>query len=81
MSVALAGDAVRLAGDCPVEDAETLLVLLQQNRAAAIDLDDCGRLHMAVMQVLLAAHRPVRGRPAHAFVRDWLLPQLVSTLE
>ncbi|WP_066798567.1 hypothetical protein [Sphingomonas soli] len=78
MSVALAGDAIRLTGNCPVEDAETLLALLQENAVASIDINDCGCLHMAVVQVLLAAARPVRGAPANAFVREWLVPQMLS---
>ena len=81
MSIALGGDAIRLTSDCPVEDAETLLALLQQNPLAAIDIEDCGRLHMAVVQVLLAAARPVRGEPANPFVRKWLLYQLVNTID
>ncbi|MFD1788077.1 hypothetical protein ACFSC3_10865 [Sphingomonas floccifaciens] len=81
MSVAFAGDAIHLAGDCPVEDAETLLALLQENAAAAIDINDCGRLHMAVVQVLFAAARPVRGEPANVFVREWLVPQMLSATD
>lgn len=78
MSVRLSGGAVRLEGDCPVEDAEALLTLLQENSAATIHINDCGRLHMAVMQVLLAARRPIQGTPGNGFVREWLLPQLLG---
>lgn len=78
MSVQLVDGRVRLSGDCPVEDAETLLALLQENASAPIEIKDCGRLHMAVVQVILAAKRPPGGVPGNAFVRDWLLPQLLS---
>jgi hypothetical protein len=78
MSVRFDGDRVRLEGDCPVEDAEALLQLLQNHPSCAIDLADCGRLHMAVMQVLLAAGRQVMGTPANAFAREWLIPQLLN---
>lgn len=80
MSVAFAADSIRLTGDCSVEEAETLLALLQENATASIDIKDCGRLHMAVMQVLLAAARPVRGDPANAFVREWLVPQMLTSI-
>jgi hypothetical protein len=63
---------ILLEGDCPVEDAEPLLRLLQAAPAAPLDWSRCGRLHTAVMQVILAA------RPAHAgdcgdpWLRRWL---------
>lgn len=78
MSVRVDNDRVRLEGDCPVEVAEVVLRLLLENPLASIDVTDCGRLHMAVVQVLLAAERPVYGEPKNPFVRDWLVPQLVS---
>jgi hypothetical protein len=78
MSVRLEAGRIRLDGDCPVEDAETLLGLLQKYSSAPIDIKDCGRIHMAVMQILLAAQRPVHGVPGNTFVREWLVPQLLS---
>jgi hypothetical protein len=76
MSVRYADGIVHLSGDCRVEDAETLLTALQGDAAAAVDLSDCTRLHMAVVQVLLAAGRGIDGDPASPFIRTWVLPQL-----
>ena len=77
MSVRLDGDIVRLAGPCPVEDAEPLLALLQERPHAAVDVAACGRMHAAVLQVLLAADRPVRGTPYDPFLARWM-PSLLA---
>ena len=81
MSVRVEADRVYLEGDCLVEDAELLLRAVQENPTRSIDIGDCGRLHMAVMQVLLAAERRTHGRPANDFAREWLLPQLLSAAD
>jgi hypothetical protein len=81
MTVRFAHGHIRLEGDCPVEDAELLLQLAQQHPSAAIDLDGCGTVHMAVAQLLLAARRPVHGTPASVFVREWLVTQLLSAVD
>jgi hypothetical protein len=78
MTARLDGDCIRLEGACPVEDAETLIGLLQQSAGATVDLQECGHLHTAVVQALLAASRPVRGAPADDFVRNWILPTLAK---
>lgn len=78
MSVRRIEDAVALVGDCSIEDAELLLGLLLDDPAAPIDLQGCGRVHTAVVQVLLAARRPVRGVPGNSLVADWILPQLLD---
>ena len=76
MSVRLDDGVVRLDGDCAVEHAETLLGLLQDNPAAAIDLHRCTRLHLAVAQVLLAARRPIAVLPGDPFLRNLFAPDL-----
>jgi hypothetical protein len=78
VSVQLIDGQAQLRGDCMVEDAEALLRILQENPSSTIDIKDCGRIHMAVVQVILAAHRPVLSVPANPFVREWLLPQLLG---
>ena len=78
MSVRLDGATVRLEGTCPVEDAEPLLALLQQHEGAAVDLASCGRIHAAVLQVLLAADRAVHGMPDDPFLARWVLPLLAA---
>jgi hypothetical protein len=63
---------ILLEGDCPVEDAEPLLRLLQADPAAPLDWSACGYLHTAVMQVIVAA-RPVHvGDCGDSWVRQWL---------
>lgn len=77
MTVKLHEGSIRLEGDCPVEDAEQLLQLLLEHGRCPVDLGGCGRLHMAVVQVLLAARRTILGTPGNAFAAEWLLPQLL----
>jgi hypothetical protein len=81
MSVRLHEGTIRLEGNCPVEDSEPLLQLLLENSPCPVDLGGCGRLHMAVVQVLLAARRSIVGVPGNAFAAEWLLPQLLSADE
>lgn len=68
MSVAVEGDRIRLVGRCPAGDAEALLVALQDHPALAVDVAGAGKLHLAVLQVLLAAGRSVTGEPQHPFL-------------
>jgi hypothetical protein len=60
-----------LDGECPVEDAETLLQLLQAQPEGPVDWSGCTRLHTAVLQVLTAAAAPMRGECGDAFVARW----------
>ena len=71
-----ADGAIRLEGDCPVEEAETLLALLLADPEAMVDWRSCGSAHAAVAQVLLALGRPVLGEPADPFLRRWIAPLL-----
>jgi hypothetical protein len=78
MTVALSDDgAVRLEGDCPIDDAEALLRYLVETPGATIDWRDCERVHTAIVGVLLASGAPLRGPPAGAFLREWIAPSLV----
>jgi hypothetical protein len=65
------GGAIVLEGDCPVEEAETLLERLQARPDATVDWSACTRLHTAVIQVLMAAQARIRGPCGDAFVRAW----------
>ncbi|MBM6595236.1 hypothetical protein [Microvirga pudoricolor] len=76
MSVRLEAEVVHLEGDCGVEDAEPLLVLLQADRFRTVDLDRVDRLHTAVFQVLFALRPPLQGQSPDLFVRERLLPIL-----
>ena len=60
-----------LDGECPVEDAETLLRLLQAEPKGPVDWSGCTHLHTAVLQVLMAAAPPMRGACGDAFVARW----------
>lgn len=60
---------IRLEGDCPAEDAETLLRHLLDAPGATVDWRDCDTAHTAVIQVLLAARARLHGPPRGAFLR------------
>jgi len=78
MSVDLEGNAIRVSGPARVEDAESLVVLLQADRTRAVDLTRAGPLHTAVLQVLLAFRPVVVGPAGDAFVETWLMPLMVQ---
>jgi hypothetical protein len=74
MSVRLDSGIIILEGDCPVDEAESLLELLLANPGASVDWSACGQLHTAVVQVLLAARPPMEGEPGTPFLRRWIAP-------
>ncbi len=63
---------VVLEGDCPVEDAERLLQLLQSTPGAPCDLTRCNRLHTAVVQVILAVRPTLIGPCGDPWVEQWI---------
>jgi hypothetical protein len=67
---------VILDGECPVEDAEALLQLLQTMPGAVLDWTQCRRLHTAVLQVVLASGSVPVGPCGDAWVAQWLAPKL-----
>ena len=72
-----ANGALVLEGVCPVEDAETLLQLLQTAPGGPIDWTECRQLHTAVLQVILASGIVPAGLCGDALVRQWLAPKLL----
>lgn len=64
---------IALAGNCPVEDAEPLLQLLQANPTDSLDWRECEYLHTAVLQVVLAARRVPLGPCGDSWIQRWLL--------
>jgi hypothetical protein len=72
VSLRLEKGTIYLEGECPVEDAEPLLELLQAEPAARIDWRRCERLHTAVVQVILAAAPDCIGPCGDAFVQQWV---------
>lgn len=73
MSVRVDQGVVHLAGRCRVEDAEALLVALQEDPTRTVDLAAVQRMHLAVAQVLLALRPPVRGTPDSPFLAQHLV--------
>ncbi len=63
MTVRLEGDVIHLEGRCLAEDADTLLVYLQERPSRPVDMRGVQRLHLAVCQVLLAAKPEIRAAP------------------
>jgi hypothetical protein len=77
MSVILDGNIVRLHGDCPVEDAETVMRLLQSAVDPVVSLAEVRVLHTAVLQVLLALRPKLVGPVRDPFISRWLAPLLM----
>jgi hypothetical protein len=77
MTVRLEDRVIHLEGYCHVEEAETLLTLLQAENGRILDLGACEHLHAALVQVILALRPPVRDGCSDAFLRQWVLPGLL----
>ena len=65
-----------LDGVCTVEHAEPLLQLLQTMPAAEVDWRQCGQLHTAVLQLVLASGRASIGPCGDTWIEQWLVPKL-----
>lgn len=76
MSIAVEENVIRLSGRCGAEEAETLLAALREAPGRAVDLEKAERLHLAVVQILLAARPPLAGRPDAPFLLAHVLPAL-----
>ena len=61
-----------LDGDCPPEDAETLLRILQTMPAADVDWRRCRYLHTAVLQIVMASRASLIGPCGDAWLAQWL---------
>jgi len=69
-------NTIRLIGACPADDGEALLQHLLASPGAEVDWRGCENAHAAVIQVLLAAKRPLRGPPAGDFLHRFIAPAL-----
>jgi hypothetical protein len=69
---------IELRGECPSEDAETLLGYLLADPSATVDWSGCETAHTAVIQVLLLAKPAMHGIPAGHALRTWVQPLLAS---
>ncbi|WP_380872431.1 hypothetical protein ACFB49_33670 [Sphingomonas sp. DBB INV C78] len=72
MTVHLDGNIIRLSGRCLAEDAELLLTALREGPECVVDVDGVEKLHLAVVQILLATGRPVRGTPDNPVIAHHL---------
>jgi hypothetical protein len=73
VSVCRADDGVIvLEGECSVEDAESVLQLLQAQPAGPLDWTLCRYLHTAPLQVILAARPTLIGPCGDAWVERWI---------
>lgn len=70
MSVRLESGRIHLEGECRVEDAEPLALLLQQHPQALVDVSLCRLAHSAVLQALLAFRAQVVGTTGVTFLDD-----------
>lgn len=75
MPIRFEGTTARLEGVCGVEEALPLSDWLLATDGARLDLGLCTELHTAVLQVLMAAGRPVAA-PADPFLARWVMPVL-----
>lgn len=73
MTVRVEPDGIHLIGRCSAEDADALLIALQDEAGRTVDLSGVQKLHLAVAQVLLAARPQVRGTPSSDFLARFLL--------
>jgi len=78
MSVRLDDTTIYLEGDCPAEDAETLLGHLQADPPPRVSIERAGHLHMAVLQVMLALRPELIGPATDPFLDRWLRPRLLQ---
>lgn len=78
MSVRIDQGTILLEGRCTVGDAEELLAAMREAPGASVDMAGVLKLHMAVLQVLLALRPAVTGRPAAGALSRDIFFQLVS---
>lgn len=70
------GGAIRLEGDCTLEDSEILVQMLSLSHPAVVDWRDCTGIHTAVLQILIASKVKLVGPPASAFLQRHIDPLL-----
>jgi hypothetical protein len=63
-----------LEGVCPVEDAESLLQMLQTTPTARVRWAQCRQLHTAVLQVINASSTAPIGPCGDPWVAQWFAP-------
>lgn len=78
MTLRIHGGVILLGGNCPAGDAEDLLRALRDMPEAIVDIGGVVKLHMAVLQVLLALLPVVRGRPESGTLSQDMFRRLIS---
>jgi len=74
MTISVEKNVATLSGRCGAEDAEPLLLALQDSPELVVDLGAATRLHTAVVQILVALKPTVRGSRAHPMLQSFILP-------
>jgi hypothetical protein len=72
-------NTIRLIGACPADDGEVLLQHLLAHPEAEVDWRGCESAHAAVVQVLAASGRALRGPPADEFLQRFVGPALARS--
>jgi hypothetical protein len=67
---------IDLNGFCPIDDAEHLLKVLEDNPGAPVKLERCVHMHSALLQILLQYRVKVVGEAYTPFVWKWIVPLL-----
>jgi hypothetical protein len=75
MSIRQEDGVIVLEGRCTAEDAETLLVALQDRPECHIDASGLIRAHLAVVQVLRAMRPVIQALPANPVLADIIMDQ------
>ncbi len=72
MSVVVDPAAIHLTGRCVIDDAEPLIAALQDHPGRPVNIAGAQKLHLAVVQVLLAARPRLIGGPDNPILRGIL---------
>ncbi len=78
MSIRIEGGMIFLEGRSSVEDAETLLLALQEQPGSTVSVEKVQKVHMAVLQILLALRPPIHGRAETPFLSQNIFGTLIS---
>jgi hypothetical protein len=78
MTVRICDNVIHLEGRCLVEDAEPLLLALQDHTGLAVDLENATRLHLAIVQILMAVRPAISGTSKDPIVARFLLQALAA---
>lgn len=76
MTVVVQDNVIEIDGAGRVEDAEVLVVAVQNEPRGKVDLSGCTDLHAAVLQVLLVFRPEIIGLKENLALAEWLSPLL-----